>query len=69
MSYEDRYDAMNDHNAEIAAEAIGDLTATDIMDLFLTLDLTTEQRLEMIEALIMSLNQKGYTYTLAEETE
>ena len=67
MSYEDRMDAADDYRSEVAAEAIGDLTATDIMDLFLTLDLTTEQRLEMIEALIMSLNQKGYTYRLVEE--
>lgn len=66
MSYEDRYDAMSDYNAEIAAEAIADLSATDRMDLFLEIDLTTEQRLEMIEALIESLKQRGYTYKLVE---
>lgn len=67
MSWEDRYDAMCDHNAEIAAEAIGELSATDICDLFLTVDFTDLQRLEMIEALIDSLNQNGHNYRLEGE--
>ena len=69
MSYEDRMDAANDYASEIAAEAIVELSATDICDLFLQIDLDDLQKLEMIESLIESVNTNGHTYKLVEETE
>lgn len=66
MSWEDRYYARSDYNSEIASEAIGDLSATDICDLFMTLDLSDEQCLEMMEALLQKVNNNGHTYKLVE---
>lgn len=67
MSWEDRYDAMSDYNSSVASEAIGELSSTDICDLFLELDLTELQKLEMIETLIESLNQNDHNYRLEGE--
>ena len=68
-SEERAMDAANDYAFEIAAEAIGELSATDICDLFLQIDLDDLQKLEMIESLIESVNTNGHTDKLVEETE
>lgn len=66
MSYEDRYDAMSDYNSQIATDTIAELTATEICDLFMRLDLDELQKLEMVEALIDSINTNGHKYKLVE---
>ena len=44
-------------------------TWREVCELFLRLDLGSEEWLEMVEAILEKVNNNGHTYKLVEETE